>query len=146
MFPRWHILLGIIFTAVIYITVPGIKPIYLILLFGSSFLIDIDHYICTVKNTKKLSLKNAFNHCKKLCANQKKEMSSGIRRKFPEFHFFHTIEFHILVGLASFFWTGFFYIFIGMIFHSLLDILSMIYEGTFHSREFFFLNWLRKKF
>jgi len=144
MFPRWHIILGAIFTAVIWLVAPQINFSYLVLIFLSSVLIDLDHYICAVKNTKKLSLKNAITHCEKLFLNQKKEISKGIRRKFPEFHFFHTIEFHILLGLLSVFWIGLFYIFIGMVFHSLLDIFSMIRDNTFHSREFFFFNWLRK--
>jgi len=146
MFPRWHIILGAIFTADIWLAVPEIKLNYLVLVFLASFLVDLDHYICAVKNTKKLSLRNAFNHYEELCLNQKKEIAAGIKRKFPEFHFFHTIEFHVLLGLMSLLWAGFFYIFIGMIFHFLIDILSLIKEGTFHSREFFFFNWFRKKF
>ena len=146
MLPRWHILSGAIFTILIWIIFPETKLFYLALIFFASFLIDFDHYLCAVKTTKKISLKNVFNHYEKLCANQKKEIAAGIKKKFPHFHLFHTIEFHILVGVLSFFWIEFFYIFIGMIFHSLLDILSFIKEGTFHVREFFFFNWLRKQF
>ena len=102
--------------------------------------------MCAVKTTKKISLKNAFSYYEELCAKQKKEIAAGIKKKFPEFHAFHTIEFHLLVGILSFYWIGFFYIFIGMIFHSLLDILSFFKDGTFHAREFFFFNWIRKKF
>lgn len=146
MLPRWHILFGAIFAIVIWIAAPEINLFYLTLIFFASFLIDFDHYLCAVKTTKKLSLRNAFNHYEKLCAAQKNEIAKGIKKKFPEFHFFHTIEFHLLVGILSFYWVGFFYIFIGMVFHSVLDILSFAKGGTFHAREFFFFNWIRKKF
>ena len=58
---------------------------------------------------------------------------------------FHTVEFHLLVGLLGLVWIGFFYIFIGMIFHSLLDVVDLTKRDTFYRREFFFFNWLGKK-
>ena len=145
MYPKWHILLGIVFTLLIWYLVPQIQLIYLGLMFLSSFLIDFDHYVCAVKKTGKLSLRNAFDYHKKLLLKQKKEIATGVRKKFCDFHLFHTIEFHVLVGLLSFIWIGFFYVFVGMIFHSLLDIVSMTYEGSLHAREYFFFSWLKKE-
>ena len=144
MFPKWHILFGAIFTFIIWLTVPRVPLTFLALVFLSSFLIDFDHYMAFVLKTKNLSLRNAFEYYRKGIIKMKKEVAKGIKRK-GDFHIFHTIEFHVLVGLFGFVWIGFFYIFIGMIFHSLLDILSMAQIGALHAREFFFFNWVRKR-
>jgi len=55
---------------------------------------------------------------------------------------FHTIEFHIFVGLLSFIWHGFFFILIGMIFHSVCDLISLIYERRLRVREFSLIKYL----
>jgi len=43
------------------------------------------------------------------------------------------------------FWNPFYYVFVGMIFHSLLDIGFLMYYGIVDMREFFLFNWIRKK-
>lgn len=144
MLPRYHILLGAIFTIVLYFLVPGVSLFYLGLVFLSSFLIDFDHYINAVKKNKSLSFGRSFEYYKDLGIREKKEINAGIRRK-SDFHLFHTIEFHALIGILGIFWIGFYYVFIGMIFHSLLDVLSLGYYGRFHRREYFLSNWIRKK-
>ena len=68
-----------------------------------------------------------------------------LKHKKRYMHFFHTIESHIIIGLLGFLWTGFFYIFIGMIFHSFLDLIWMLKKDRFYEREYFFFNLLRNK-
>ncbi len=145
MLPRWHILLGLIFTALIWFISPEISLIYLVVLFLSSFLIDTDHYINACNKTGKLSLGRAFNYYKEQDKRIERMKAKGIRKK-GDFHLFHTIEFHALIGLAGYFFPVFFYIFIGMVFHSLLDILGLVYNDRIYLREFFFSNWLFEKF
>lgn len=144
MLPKWHILLGSIFTLVIWYFAPSISWLYLSLIFLSSFLIDFDHYICAVKNNNKLSLFHAFKYHDKQAEIEKKENKSGIRKK-GDFHLFHTVEFHVLVGIVGIFFSPFFYIFIGMVFHSLLDLIWLLKEDRFYRREYFLFNWMRKK-
>ena len=144
MYPRWHILFGGMFALFIWIVAPQINPFFILLIFFSSILIDLDHYLCSVFKTKKLSLFHSFEYHRKLIKEEKKKKNLGLREK-SDFHIFHTIEFHILIGLLGFLWIGFFYLFLGMIFHSLLDIYSMLYEKTLFQREYFFINWLRRK-
>lgn len=144
MYPRWHILFGAIFTLIIWVAIPGISFLPLALIFLSSFLIDFDHYIVSSYKTKNLGIKNSFKYYEISRVKEKKEIAVGIKRK-SDFHFFHTIEFHVLIGLFSFFWLGFFYIFIGMMFHSLLDVIDMTKRGAFHRREYFFFNWVKTK-
>ena len=145
MLPRGHILWGAILTVVFYFIFPEIGAVGLTLIFLSSFLIDFDHYVNSVLNTGKISLSESFWYHERLAKVEEYENKRGIRRK-GDFHLFHTLEFHILIGLLGFFWVGFFYIFVGMVFHSLLDVYSLIRDDKFYRREFFFFNWLRRKF
>lgn len=144
MLPRWHIVLGAIFTIVLWLLVPTLSWQYLSLVFLSSFLIDFDHYLASVMKTNKWSLNESFKYHDKLIAREKKEITQGLRKK-SDFHFFHTVEFHALIGILGFFISPLFFIFLGMTFHSLLDVISMSYDGTFHRREYFFFNWMKKK-
>jgi hypothetical protein len=75
---------------------------------------------------------------------ERAEKEKGVRKK-GDFHPFHTIEFHALVGLLSLLWVGFFYIFLGMMFHSLLDVIYLVYAGRTYRREFFFVRWIYRK-
>ena len=143
MLPHTHILFGGIFTFLIWLFAPQTPIFYLLIIFLASFLIDFDHYAASVFKTGKFGLSHSFEYHKKLTQQEKKDVKQGIRRK-SDFHLFHTIEFHALVGLMSFLWVGFLYVFIGMVFHSLLDLISLANEGIIHRREFFFFNWLRK--
>ena len=145
MIPRWHILFGALFTILIILVAPQIKTVYLALIFFSSILIDFDHYVVSVLRTKKLRLKHSFEYHRLSTKREIKEMKRGIKKR-GDFHLFHTIEFHVLIGLLAVLFTPFFYIFIGMVFHSLIDVFYLLYVGRMHRREYFFFNWLRKKF
>ena len=144
MLPRWHIILGAAFTFLLWIVAPTTPFSYLALVFFSSFLIDFDHYLCSVLKTGKMSLFDVFDYHKELGLKYKKEHDLGLRKK-GDFHLFHTLEFHGLLVVIGLFWVPFFYIFIGMMFHSLLDVLHMMYYGVLYRREYFFFNWLREK-
>lgn len=143
MLPRWHVILGIIFSIFLYYLFPGIGALNAVLVFLASVLIDFDHYMTAVQSKKSFSLFDAFDYYKELEVIANKDIKKGIRKKY-DFHVFHTLEFHILVLLLGFFWQGFFFIFIGMLFHSLIDIISMSNAGVLYMREFFFFNWMIK--
>lgn len=104
---------------------------------------DFDHYINSLFKTGKASLKNSFEYHKKLEKEIQKKHLTGIRKK-TDFHFLHTLEFHALIGLLSFFWFPLFYVLIGMFLHSILDIIDMVKKDRLYLREFFFFNWIRK--
>tara|TARA_Y100000034_G_scaffold99887_1_gene122916 strand:- start:41 stop:427 length:387 start_codon:yes stop_codon:yes gene_type:complete len=124
MLPKWHILFGVIFSLILFYIFPIIGLFNLSLIFLSSFLIDFDHYFWYIYKKKDWNLKNSYNYLKKEARNLRKGMV------------FHTIEFHIFVGLLGLIWAGFFYILIGMISHSLTDLVSLIYEKRLYSRRF----------
>ena len=144
MLPRWHIFLGALFTLAIWMPFPSINPLFPILVFLSSFLIDFDHYLASVNKTGKLSLKNSFEYHRKAGIQERREHKLGIRKK-SDFHLFHTIEFHILIGLIGIFIAPFFFIFLGMIFHSMLDLFDLSRRGMLYRIEYFFFNWLKQR-
>lgn len=145
MLPRWHVLSGAIFTAIIWLLIPNLAWLYLTLIFMASFLIDFDHYANAVMKTKNLGMRSAFDYHKDLTKQEREDIKKGIKRR-SDFQLFHTVEFHALVGLLGFLWIGFFYIFIGMMFHSMLDLFSLLYMGMYHRREYFFFNWAGRGF
>ncbi|PIN93057.1 hypothetical protein COU54_04440 [Candidatus Pacearchaeota archaeon CG10_big_fil_rev_8_21_14_0_10_31_24] len=145
MLPRWHIVLGAIFTGILWLMAPEINKYYLLLVFLASVFIDIDHYICAVKKTGKIGLFSSLEYYENYGVEEKKRHGRGVREK-GDFHFLHTIEFHVLIAILSIFWAPLFYVFIGMVFHSLLDIFDMLRAGVIYRREFFFFRWLRNKF
>jgi len=122
MLPRWHILYGALFVIVIWLFVPNINPLYLIIIFLSSVIIDLDSYTNAIIKTKK------------------------IRGKKGDFRLFHTIEFHILIAIISLFFTPFLYVFIGMVFHSLLDAGEMLYRDQLYGGEFLLSSYFFKRF
>jgi len=144
MFPRWHILSGLIFSIVFWLVFPLTAWYNVALIFLAAFLIDFDHYMCAVWNTNKWSLFNAFKYHIKLKKKADEERKKGIFRK-GDFNIFHTIEFHALVLAIGFIFNPLFYIFIGMLFHSLLDLVYLLVKGETYRREFFLKNWIRTK-
>ena len=143
MLPRWHILWGAVFTAVLWIAAPGTSWMYLGLVFLASVFIDLDHYIVAAMSTGTFHLRDAFDYHTEKGLEYAQNHAKGIREK-GDFHLFHTIEFQALVGILGILWTPFFYIFIGLVFHSLLDLFYMLYHDVVYRREFFFFNWLAK--
>ena len=142
--PWWHFLIGAIFTFVIWLVVPDISLLNLGLIFLASFVIDFDHYMAYFLKTREYGFRTWVDYHRKLEKKEIKEIERGIRKK-SDFHLFHTIEFHTIIGLLGYFWVGFFYLFIGMIFHSLCDLVYLLVTGRLHRREYFLTNWIRKR-
>ena len=55
---------------------------------------------------------------------------------------FHSIEFMIFIGILSFYFNFFLFIFIGMLFHSILDIIDLINRDMLKAREFSLIRYL----
>ena len=146
MLPRWHIIFGAVLTLFIWTIFPKLHFLYLILIFLSSFLIDFDHYVNATLRNKSFSLDKAFEYYEIKDKILKEEIKKGIKKKEDEFQFFHPIEVHVAILVLGFLWQGFWFIFIGMLFHSLLDVASMYKAGYLHRREYFLVNWIRRKF
>lgn len=144
MFPRWHVILGTIFIFLFWLIAPATSWLNLLLIFFGAVFIDFDHYAVAVMRIKKFGLKDAFDYHKKQATKEERERARGIRKK-GDFHLFHTVEFHIIVLLLGYLWTGFWYILVGMLFHSIVDVIDMSIKGVLYKREYFFFNWLIRK-
>lgn len=143
MLPKYHILYGAIFTAVVWFFFQTISPIYLSIIFLSSFLIDFDHYISGAIKCKSLNFKKVVDYNYKFMYQQAKNVKKGIRIR-ENFNLFHTVEFHLFIAILGIFYLPFLYVFIGMVFHSLLDFYDIMSRKLLYSREFFFFNWVRR--
>lgn len=146
MLPKWHILFTVLLLVIFKISVPNVSYLSLFVLAFASIFVDFDHYLSSVIKTGKWNLVHILNHNYKL---RDKIVSSKKKRgvcEKGEFHIFHTIEAHLLIGVLGIFVPVLFFAFIGMIFHSLLDIVWMVKHDVLESREFFFFNRLRTVF
>ena len=143
MLPRWHIFLGLIFCIIFRIISPDTSYTSLFLIWFASVFIDFDHYLSAGLKHKKWNPIEAINHNYNLrqeIISQKNEI--GMCEK-GDFHIFHTVESHIVIGITALFYTPFFFIFIGMTLHSILDLIRMVRHDVLDSREFFLINKLR---
>jgi hypothetical protein len=146
MLPRWHIFYGALFTGVVWFVAQQTAWYNLLLIFLASVFIDLDHYVNAVRYTKTLSFRNALRYYDKVGSQLEIKHKKGMRDKEHEFQFFHTIEFIFLVAILGIFWAPLFYVFIGLVFHLLLDVYYLISKDYIYVREWFFFNWMRKQF
>lgn len=125
MLPKFHVLVGFIFSLILYLVFPGLSLIGIGIFFFSSFLIDFDHYLLYVFEKKNFNLKKAYfwfkNKGKKFSKIPKKE------RKNYSFHlsYFHGLEWIILFLVLGYFFSNYFYfVAAGMLFHLFFDWVS----------------------
>jgi hypothetical protein len=126
MLPKAHILLGIPFALVCLYLFPQIGLLGAGIIFLSSFLIDVDHYIYYVLAEKRLSLFKAYNwHF--VNRQRMKQLSRKERKKHKnEILFLHGLEPLIILYFLSFLWQSIIFIVVGFSFHLFVDILDHI--------------------
>lgn len=143
MLPRWHIILGVVFCIIFKIISPQTNYFSLFLIFFASVFIDFDHYLASGINSNKWHPKDSLTHnynLRQQVLDERKEI--GLCKK-GDFHLFHTVESHLIISITSLFFAPAFFFFIGMVFHSILDIIWMVRHDVLDSREFFLFNKLR---
>lgn len=146
MFPSKHLILGIIFSAIVLFLFPQIGFMGFLLIILSTFFIDVDHYFLYVFKKKDLSLGNAYrwfvNGFKKRIALPKKEKT---KYKYGIL-IFHGIEFWIILAFLALIHNFFLYIFIGVMFHIFLDFLALVYHKvSLYSKASQIYVWIRDK-
>lgn len=133
MLPRQHILWGAIFAFIIWIIIPAIGLGGFLIIFLSSFLIDVDHYVYYIFKMKEFNLKKSMawfvlnrDKFEKMSPKKKKQIYSGLC-------FLHGIETLIILLVLSLVYVKFANIFLfvmlGFIFHQILDIIDMYRVG-----------------
>jgi hypothetical protein len=125
MLPTIHLLLGLLFSALLFIL--GIPTAFILIILAASVLIDIDHYILYAFIKKDI---NPFNAYKFYLAQGKKYRNKKKyqlkKYQFASLQIFHTIEFFLLLALLSCFSEIALLIFIGCIFHMCADLIENI--------------------
>ncbi len=132
MFPKYHILFGAIFSFFLFWIFQEITLLGAIIIFLSSVLIDVDHYLYYVFAKKNWNLFKAHRwFCERHSYMMK--LSREERNKHQGvFMFLHGIEILILLAILGYFFSEiFYYILIGFVFHLFLDY---IYERICHDR------------
>ncbi len=123
MLPKWHILIGVTISFIIY-WLASITLWQVALIFLTSVFIDFDHYfryICITKNMNPFKFWNWSKlRTKKWCKLKNKE-----NYKKP-FYLFHGIEFLIFLLILSLFWKSAIFLFIGALLHLSCDYIDLI--------------------
>ena len=126
MYTKSHIILGAVFALMLYF-VFHFTIGSSIIVFLSSVLIDIDHYLFYAIGKKDFSLKNSYNWFVSL-KKRFKELPKDARKKYS-FGFvpLHSIEFLVPLFILGLLNRFFFLIFIGFAFHIFFDLLYEIF-------------------
>ena len=147
MLPKYHIIIGILFVAIIYFIFPEISLLNLAIVLFSSILIDGDHYLYYIFKKKDFSLSKALNWYKEksksfwsLTKNERKKIYSG-------FYLFHGIEWIIVLALLGrFFFPPLTYVAAGFLLHFAVDFPSEIcLKGTIHKSSLIYMGYLLNK-
>lgn len=132
MFVKHHIFFGAIFSSLLLYFFPQITLFGAIIIFLSSILIDVDHYLYYVFVKKSWNLFKAHRwFCERHAYLMK--LSREERNKHRGvFMFLHGIEILILLAVLGYWIHKFFYyILVGFVFHLFLDY---IYERICHDK------------
>lgn len=130
MLVKRHILLGLIFSLILFLFIPKIKLIGVAIIFLSSVLIDTDHYIYYIFKEKNFNLKKAIKYFVNAREKKKKLKSSEKKKYYSGWNFLHGIEFLILLFVLGIFISKYFFLIsIGVTFHLFLDLIEQIYLG-----------------
>jgi hypothetical protein len=146
MLPKYHVLYGLILSIVLFLILPTIGWIGAGIIFLSSFLIDVDHYIYYVFKERKISLRRALNNFLEKRRRLSK-MDIKKRNKFYSgFCFLHGIEILLILFIFGIFVSKYFLsIFIGFTFHLFLDLTEEINKNLRLDKISIIYDWFNYK-
>ena len=134
MLPKWHVLGGFIL-ALLLIWALKISWVAGAIVFLSSILVDIDHYIIYIWKERKIHPLEFWNwsskRIKKWRTFSKKEKEL---HKRPQF-LLHGMEALVLIFALSFLWQVFFWIYLGFGLHICMDLIDKIYYSAHPSTK-----------
>jgi len=136
MIPTFHVLFGLIFSAILYFF--NIPLSFILIIFAASVLIDFDHYLFYVVLKKDINPIKAV----KWFFTEGKKYENKKKYRFAFLQIFHTIDFFLLLAILSFFSKIALLIFIGCIFHMCVDLIEHIVTRQVYLKvpSFFFRN------
>lgn len=126
MYPQTHFLAGLLACAFLYFGFPDIATFSLFIFLLSTILIDIDHYFYHVYKSGDINL---IKIIRRTVESRKKLLGiNNLERKkyYNGFWFLHGFEILILaLILGYFFETIFYFVFLGLLFHLVLDYVDI---------------------
>lgn len=126
MMPKWHILYGAIFAAILYF-ITDYSLIAVSVVFLASVFIDLDKAILFTLKEKSINPVRFWEHGKN---GHKRWKSVKNKREYKHnIRFFHGLEVFLVLILLSFVHTVFLWIFLGFFLHVLLDLIHYIENG-----------------
>ena len=127
MFIKGHLIGGIIFTLILVYSL-NIGWFAASIVFLSSILIDVDHYIYYILKTKDLNIKRSYNWFIKKVEKWEKINQQELSKYKIDIMAFHGIEFISILAILSFINSGFIWILTGVTFHLALDHIGLSYK------------------
>ncbi len=126
MLPKYHILVGILITPIIHVAY-SLTLLQSSIIFLSSFLIDVDHYLIYALMRRDLSLKRASNYFSSL--KQKWIELPDSERKNKKFVLlpFHGIEFWTFLLILTPLFPLIWFVLIGFVIHMIPDYIDLAY-------------------
>ncbi len=125
--PIFHILLGFLFSSILLLIFPQIGIIEAGLIFFSSVLIDIDHYFYYLYKKKDFSLSKAYKYWIKNREKWRKLKKKDYKKYKINPMPFHGFELLIILLILSLINPIFFWIFLGILLHLTLDLITLKY-------------------
>ncbi len=130
--PKYHVLIGFLFSLTIYLIFPSIGIIGGGIIFFSSFLIDFDHYLYYFIEEKDLNLKKAYFWFLEKGKIIKKLPTKRLKNFYTGVEIFHGLEWVFIFYLFGFYLTNLFYfVALGMFLHLSLDWISQRKIGIY---------------
>jgi len=126
MLPKYHILFGLIFSALIYLLFPQIGLFNATVIFLASVLIDVDHYLWYVYMKKDWSLKRAYKWFlirEKVWGRLTAKEKERYKRMTMAMHGF---EFFLILFFFGIYVSDIFlFILMGVLLHFIVDIIDV---------------------
>ena len=135
MLPKSHILIGIIISGLLYfLNIVPLLPV--VMIFLSSILIDVDHYLYYIFQEKDVSLKKAYKWYLMRLKKYRK-LSNKEKDKHKNFLLiFHGIEPLLIIYILSIYFPVLFWVFIGFIIHLITDLTIAHKDRIFNMKLF----------
>lgn len=127
MLPYIHLIIGLIVSGGLYFVFPEIGLLKAGIVLASSVLIDFDHYLYYLFETRDFCLRRAyeyFSEKKKIYKELSREKRKNLSTHLLVFHGFEWVLVFSILGI--FVWNYLFYIAAGMLLHLIIDLIETL--------------------
>jgi len=99
----------------------------------AAIFIDLDHVVEYIRQTRSLDVRGVFAFCKLI--------ENNLDKRFLVWNMFHTIEFFGLIACLATFFSVFYYVLAGCIFHMACDIVHLLRNNNLFVRVYSLLEY-----